>query len=397
MIKRIIALCLILIGCLIQSVSVSGHLIGNLAWVSMLRILSGEDVETKAEDFASLTRLVENALVLAPDLPRLQAVPDWLTQYQARSQSVYQNRQRRSLIRSAISEITSNERLGEDTRERLRGLAVAERDIEAWGVLALDAQNQGDSWVLRDVLNQLSLIAPQHSIHNVFVVDDLRLEGYDYLPLSVGLHPAVRLTLHWRTTGQFPLKVDPDSGFLQAGDRLWQVLEGRNILVNGDMEWLPVPDSLPLPLPWKLSFHDPKEYPDAVSLVPNERTLGNTVLRLSNTYTETIIATLLPLEAGQMYLVLGQLRTPHGGVFMVMENVNGINEYPVLLNCMTNDDWQSYAGVFSPVAAEYIGLYLQIRGATSAFAEYDNLGVFEISPPHGVSLKYLTYPPGLVP
>jgi hypothetical protein len=87
------------------------------------------------------------------------------------------------------------------------------------------------------------------------------------------------------------------------------------------------------------------------------------------------------MEAGVNYLLIGQVRTSGNGTYMVMENVQGVNHYPLNLRPSSDNDWRSYAGVFSPVAAQYIGVYLGVSGDPAAMAEYDNLGLFEINLP----------------
>ena len=67
---------------------------------------------------------------------------------------------------------------------------------------------------------------------------------------------------------------------------------------------------------------------------------------------------------------------------MVMENVRGVNQYPIIIPISGDSAWRSYGGIFTIAESLYSpGVYVGVEGDLAAIAEYDNLGVFEVSLP----------------
>jgi hypothetical protein len=371
-------LILLLIG-ISFAARIPARLIGNLAWLSFARVVLTEEVNPTL--YAQTTNRIAVALGLDPGLARLPAAQRWFEGYQVRAVSAQQNRAAQTGIEAAILSLQAPGMLSSEEESRLRELAFQKDDIEAWLVLAYAYENRDDSISLRQILDHLDVRVPQQPIGNSFTFGNWRLEGYDWLPLSADLYEQTRIVLYWRALTASLTSFNLRAGTYQWGDRLFQVVSARNLIPNGNMEWTLVNQIVPLPYPWHLAFHDAGLRSSAAELVSDERSTSNSILRLKNTYGETILYNLLHLKAGATYLLIGQVRTPTSGIYMVMENVRGTNWYPLLFQCSSNNNWRSYAGVFSPVEAQYVGTYLGVSGDPSVTAEYDNLGVFEVKLP----------------
>jgi len=369
----------LMLACFNRVAFIYAHFIGNLAWVFFTKAVLAEEV--CPELYSRTTRFVGAALEMGPDLPRLSVVQQWFEGYQVRAAGAQQNRADRAQIKAAIRSSQASGTLDTEEEQQLWELALQKNDVEAWLVLASVYESRGDSLALRQILGHLDSRPPEQSISNDFTISTWRLEGYDWHPLSTDLYQQARIVLYWRAISQSVVSLDAQAGIYQLGDRMLQVIVARNLIANGNMEWISFDGVSPLPHPWLLAFHDARLGPTAGMLVRDERSVGNGILRLSNVYDGTILYTLPRMEAGVNYLLIGQVRTSGNGTYMVMENVQGVNHYPLNLRPSSDNDWRSYAGVFSPVAAQYIGVYLGVSGDPAAMAEYDNLGLFEINLP----------------
>ncbi len=347
----------------------------NLGMLAVVRVALQENLDQIS--IVQTAQLVDRALGLDPTQSRLLASQQWLQGHEIRAAQALQHQTARVQIKASIpprGPASGDERL-------LLDLVSQTDDVEAWLTLASIYKDQGNSVALEQVLDRLNAKAPSQSISNVFTLGALSLEGYDWLPLSTGLFQRARVVLYWRAPMQSTTMLDPQAGMYQWGDRLLQVIVAQNLIANGNMEHLRFAGLSLVPVPWRLAFHDARQGPTPAEIVPSECCSGSSILKVRNVYSETILYTLPPMKAGTNYLLVGQMRTSGNGTYMVMENVDGKNRYPLAILSSGDTVWRSYAGVFSPVAAQYIGVYIAVRGDPSVTGEYDNLGLVEISLP----------------
>jgi hypothetical protein len=373
--KYVPAVLVLLSMCLSLGIRVSARCVGNWGMLALVRVVLQDNMDQAS--IVQAARLVDLALALDPTRSHLLAAQRWLKGHQIRAAQALQHQTARAQIEASIpprGSAASDERL-------LSDLVSQTDDVEAWLTLASIYKDQGNSVALEQVLGRLNAKAPSQSIGNVFTLGALRLEGYDWLPLSTGLFQRARIVLYWRAPMQSTTMLDPQAGIYQWGERLLQVIVAQNLIANGDMEHLRFAGLSPVPVPWRLAFHDARQGPTPAEIVPSECCSGGSILKVRNVYSETILYTLPPMKAGTNYLLVGQMRTSGNGMYMVMENVDGKNRYPLAIPSSGDTVWRSYAGVFSPVAAQYIGVYIAVRGDPSVTGEYDNLGLVEISLP----------------
>ena len=375
----------VLIVCLFFGISIfviriCVRFVCNLSWLSLTRAISKDEIDEKLYDRSA--HLIEVTLALDPSLPRLPAAQDWFERYVKQALVVQRNREVYSQINNAICLLNALGELPPSEEQHLQEIALQRNDIEAWLLLASGYEKDGDHATMQQVLNDLNERIPEYPIRNAFVLGIWRLEGYDWLPISTGLHQQVRVMLYWRSTVRTTVMFDVQSQVYRWNDRMVQVVNATNYISNGDFERLYLEGSSLLPQPWHVYAHDMRLEPSPGKLVPDDRASGGQVALLRNIHGETMINTFLPLNPRVNYFVVAQARATGDGVYMVMENVEGTNWYPFSSNLSGDDRWAAYAGIFSIRGSPYLpGVYLGISGSLSDTVKFDSLGVFEINLP----------------
>ncbi len=247
---------------------------------------------------------------------------------------------------------------------------------------------------LKRILTYLSEKSPEFRIRNEFRYGDLQLEGYDWATLSQEQFTRNYVALYWHSPNTLPTQLSPSAGIYQWGNRIVQVFDARNLIANGDFEWISLSDKWSLPYPWLLATLDPNRTPSvevvsdeisiskAVTVQADDMLASNTYLQLKNEWERTFLSTLLHgLRPGSTYLLVGRFYAPQGTNFQIMQTVNNINQFPIDIDCTADQAATACGGVFSYQDEGSVYLHLGLYDPRSASAHYDDLGLFEINLP----------------
>jgi hypothetical protein len=380
------ALLLLIVGGSV-ALRLPGRLVGNAAWLAIERAALAEAADPA--QFARAEQLSQVALRLAPAQERLRGAGEWLARQDLYAQRLAANRARADLAQAARQELLSAGALRAPTEQRLRDMAAQSRDVEAWLLLAGLAERWGDAAARQQLLATVGgrlperlLARPAQAASNAPLPVGWRLEGYDWLPLHGGEHGRVRVALTWRAPRVAHPVLDVQAGLYRWEEHAIQIITADSLIRYGDMEqpaWAPL---RPLPMPWRVMFHEENPSPHAAILWPDERDPANTVLRVQNVYSQTLLFTQPPLRTGAAYLFVGRIRTPQQGIVAFMEGVDGVNRWPLILALPAQAGWRDYAGVFVADAPALSRFYLgTMGGGPQAWAEFDDLALFPLTLP----------------
>jgi hypothetical protein len=95
-----------------------------------------------------------------------------------------------------------------------------------------------------------------------------------------------------------------------------------------------------------------------------------------------LLTTFLPIVPETYYLLTGEMRADVPSIYMVMQNVDGLNEFPALLPFPAGAEWQKLGAVLTTKPSAYWpGVYLGPQDGFTGSLDVATVGVFEISPP----------------
>lgn len=352
--------------------SATRHLLRNLTVLDLVERFSSPSIDGNWG--STVDRVAEHSL-LSPDDSRMQVWKQWLWEREQLLVEAEANRDLFGRIEPGKMSLTQDDTTACD--ETIQTLAVCLASvIRRYDQGDVASARSGFESLWQESLKRNALVQPQQ-------IGRWVLEGYDSRPLSVGRNVDSWLTLFWRSVdnnAQGRVRIDSESGIYAFDDKAVQVLESRNLLSTGDMEYSPMEREFALQNPWQLYpafLPDPN---DVVQVQENEDLPGFS-LQFSPDG-DDLLVTFLPLETEVPYLMVGEFKTSAPGVFMMMENVNGKNQYPAWLDVDASSDWQRYGAVFEVNASSFSpGLYWGVKHGETGLIEADELGVFQITLP----------------
>jgi hypothetical protein len=368
-----------------QGKEVYASALRNAGMLPLLQVVTSVEDNSEAAEWAAGLLLHAGAVRTSGATivkPRGAEIEEWLGNYQSRAANAAANR----ITIESLQGAWQLDTLEGDAEPQMQALAQ-EHWVEAELFLAHRYQLRGDELRLQHVLVSLQKRQPQQE--NVVPTEwqGWRLEGYDQRSLSATCHADEYIVLYWRSSGLEDragiFVAHPEQGLYRVGNRLFQTLRAPNLLANGGFECLQFDELTPKPSGYQLMFQNEDLGAEAYHVAEHSGASHDHYLHVTNTFGSTILFQEPGgAQAGSMYLLLGQLRGSGQGFLGARELLGYANLFTLLAQDVTTADWQSYAGIFAPgTEATGIYVYLGVLEGSAAWTDFDNLGLYAITPP----------------
>jgi len=321
---------------------------------------------------------IERTLAIEPHNHRFAQWAQWLVERKESVRSAQSIREMREDL-LVLQQLNTN-----DVAQSLNQLVMETEDIEAQLAKAYVAYSKNDTEAARHILVEVwQNTIEDNSLTVPHQFGDWQLEGYHLTPLSVEQNALARITLYWRkidATNKNAMMLDIDNGLYVFDDKLIQIHTSRNLIANGDMNFSPMMREQAIPFPWKLF---PTFLPDPANLVSTYYASSSRMNKLTlNAQNGELLTTSLPLVPETYYLLIGEMRADVPSIYMVMQNVDSLNEFPALLPFPAGVEWQKLGAILTAKPSAYWpGVYLGPQDGFTGNLDVATVGVFEINPP----------------
>lgn len=373
-------------------------LISNLSWIQVVEFVISPDYSP--DSYLITMELVSRALFMDNAQPRLISIQGWLENFDRRLSIAAKTRESQDIISDALDCTDFSRNNCEKQVIELQSLIDQTNDSVALLALAYIHEKNQNHNEFTGILKEFDSKSPQFPINNDFSFGELRLEGYDILPISVGVFSSYRIVVYWNIPVDVPIRLDPYKGLYQFNHHLLQVIVEKNHIPNGDFEWISMNHSLPpqwslmkeelFKVPSVQKIVDPNAILEAVEVIDisDQSESENTYIEFRNLWERTFLSTIVwELDADTHYLLMGQFQASDGSFMQLMQNVDGTNLYPGQIHCVTHSLNNACGSIFSPKESGYVYLQIYAQDSSNVSTKFDNIGIFKIDPPIVIGTK----------